>query len=260
LKQVSAVLICCNEEAKIEQALASLQGIADETIVVDSGSTDGTLAICRRHTERIYQRSWRGYREQKQFATDLASYDWVLSLDADEMLSPELRVELQRWKCQGGEDFVGYTFRRKTLFMGRWIEHTTWYPDWQLRLFRRSAGRWEGGRVHESFRVSGPIGRFEGHLFHYTYSNLSEFLEQLEKFSSLAAADLYDRGRRMTVLRLLGDPFLVFAKNYVLKLGFLDGAPGLLVSILSSVSTLFKHLKLWEISHGRREGQSVKPS
>ena len=260
MKAISAVLICCNEEAKIEQALASLQGVADETIVIDSGSTDGTLAICRRHTERVYQKAWRGYREQKQFATDLASHDWVFSLDADEMLSPELGTELQEWKCGPESDCSGYLVARKAFFMGRWIEHTTWHPDWQLRLFRKSAGKWEGGRVHESFRVSGAIERLQGELLHFTYSSLSEFLRQLETFSSLAAADLYDRGRRATLFKMLTEPPLVFTKNYFVKLGFLDGVPGLLASILSSVSTLFKHLKLWEISHCRREDCSVEPS
>ncbi|MFB3901954.1 MAG: glycosyltransferase family 2 protein [Acidobacteriota bacterium] len=253
LNRISAVIICCNEEEKIERALKSVQGVTDETIVVDSGSQDRTIEICRRYTDRVFQRHWEGYRRQKQYATDQARNDWVLSLDADEVVSPELESELGRWRCTAADDWAGYHIPRKTFFMGRWIEHTTWYPDWQLRLFRRSAGQWEGGRVHESFKVSGSIGTFHGHLYHYTYSNLSEFLQQLDRFSSLAAADLFDRGVRANLYHIVANPPLVFLKNYLLRRGFRDGPQGLVVSILSSASTLFKYLKLWELQHRQQE-------
>ncbi|RPJ86968.1 MAG: glycosyltransferase family 2 protein [Acidobacteria bacterium] len=253
LNQISAVIICCNEEEKIEEALKSVRGIVDETIVVDSGSQDRTVEICRRYTDRVYQRSWAGYRQQKQYATDQARNDWVLSLDADEVVSPELHAELSQWRCAAADDLSGYHVPRKTFFMGRWIQHTSWYPDWQLRLFRRSAGRWGGGRVHESFKVSGTIGRLQGHLHHYTYSNLSEFLQQLDRFSSLAAADLFDRGVRANLYHIIADPPLVFLKNYILRQGFRDGPQGMVVSILSSASTLFKYLKLWELQHRQQE-------
>jgi len=253
LNQISAVIICCNEEAKIEGALKSLQGIADETVIVDSGSHDRTIDICRHYTDRIFQKHWEGYRRQKQYATDQARYDWTLSLDADEVVSPELHSELTQWRCAPPEHHAGYFLPRKTYFMGRWIEHTSWYPDWQLRLFRRSAGRWEGGHVHESFKVSGTAGRLRGHLYHYTYSNLSEFVQQLDNFSSLAAADLFDRGVHARLFHIVANPPLVFLKNYILRRGFRDGAQGLVVSILSSASTLFKYLKLWELQHRQRE-------
>jgi len=252
LNQISAVIICCNEEAKIERALKSLQGIVDETVIVDSGSRDRTIDICRRYTDRIYHKEWEGYRRQKEFATNQARNDWILSVDADEAVSPELHSEVSRWRCIVPANYAGYYVPRKTYFMGRWIEHTTWYPDWQLRLFRRSMGRWEGGHVHESFRISGPTGRMHGHLYHYTYSTLSEFLQQLDNFSSLAAADLYERGVRARLFHLFADPPLVFLKNYLLRRGFKDGTQGLVVSILSSASTLFKYLKLWELEHQRQ--------
>ncbi len=256
LNRISAVIICCNEEEKIERALKSVQGIADETVVVDSGSQDRTLEICRRYTDRVYQKRWEGYRDQKQYATDQARNDWVLSLDADEVVSPELHSELSQWRCAPADNRTGYHVPRKTYFMGRWIEHTTWYPDWQLRLFRRSAGRWEGGRVHESFRAAGSIGRLQGHLYHYTYSNLSEFLQQLDRFSNLAAADLFDRGIRANLYHIVASPPLVFLKNYVLRRGFEDGRQGFVVSILSSISTLFKYLKLWELQHRPQEEET----
>ena len=250
LKKISAAIIAFNEEDKIERALSSLQEVSDEILVVDSLSTDTTRQICLRYADRILDRRWEGYRKQKQFATDQATYDWVLSLDSDEMLSPRLRQEIIQWKMTADGDCNGYYLARKTFFMGRWVEHTTWYPDWQLRLFRRSRGRWEGGRVHESFRVLEPTAKLRGHLYHYTYASFSEYLVQLERFSTLAAADYYERGLRANLPHLLLGPPAVFLKNYLLRLGFLDGIPGLLVSSLSAVSTLFKYLKLWEMQSG----------
>ncbi len=196
MKKLSGVVISYNEEEKIDAALSSLQAVTDEIVVVDSFSSDGTEAICRRYTDRFLQRRWSGYRDQKQFAAHQASFDWVLSLDADEVLSPELQAEVHRWKSGKDDEIDGYYLCRKTFFLGRWIEHTTWYPDWQMRLFLRSGGQWKGGRVHESFRVKGPTGRLSGDLHHYTYASLSEYLQQLERFTNLAAADYFDSGAR----------------------------------------------------------------
>ena len=249
MKKISAVLITYNEEEKIQRALKSLEPVSDEIIVVDSYSSDGTVETCRHYTDRVLLKDWEGYRKQKQFATDQANHDWILSLDGDEMLSPQLTQELLEWKRKEGS-CKGYCFPRKTFFMGRWIEHTTWYPDWQLRLFERPSGRWEGGRVHESVKVTGPTGKFKGHIYHHTYASFSEYLEQLERFSSLAAQDQFERGDRAGWTHLLLHPPVIFLKNYLFRRGFLDGMPGLAVSFLAAVSTLFKYLKLWEIQSG----------
>jgi len=247
VRKLSGVLISYNEEEKIETALSSMKGICDEIVVVDSHSTDTTTQICRRFTDRVHERPWHGYRDQKQYATDLASHDWVLSLDADEELSPELQEELLKWKGESDSNCDGYMISRVAYFMGRWIKHTSWYPDWQLRLFKRSSGRWKGGRVHEGFKLRGPVGKFAGQLNHYTYASISEYLEQLEKFSSLAAQDYNEGGKKARIRHLVVEPPLVFFKNYLLRSGFLDGIPGLVVSILAAASTFFKYLKLWEI-------------
>ncbi len=249
MKKLSAVLITCNEEEKIQRALRSLKPVSDEIIVVDSYSSDGTVETCRHYTDRVLLKAWDGYREQKQFATDQADHDWILSLDGDEMLSPQLTREILEWK-EEEDGCNGYFLPRKTFFMGRWIEHTTWYPDWQLRLFEKSSGCWEGGRVHESVRVTGTTGRFKGQIYHHTYASFSEYLEQLERFSSLAAQDYFDRGDRARWANFVLHPPTVFIKNYLLRRGFLDGMPGLTVSLLAAVSTLFKYLKLWEIQSG----------
>ena len=255
MKKLSAVIISYNEEEKIERALLSVRDVVDEIVVVDSFSVDATPEICRRHADRVVQRTWKGYRDQKQCATDQASHDWVLSLDADEVVSRELGSELLKWKQTTEENCKGYYLPRKTFFLGRWIQHTTWYPDWQLRLFLRSCGRWEGGRIHESFRVWGSTGKFHGHLYHHTYRSLSEYMQQLETFSHLAAADYDDRGVKARFGHLLIYPPAIFFKNYILRLGFLDGVPGLAVSALSAVSTSLKFLRLWEMQLQRAKNQ-----
>ena len=246
MKKISAILITHNEEEKIEQALKSLQSVSDEIIVVDSHSTDSTIEICHRYTDHVIEKSWEGYRAQKQFATEQATHDWILSLDADEMLSAELKREILEWKNQASK-FQSYRIARKTFFMGRWISHTTWYPDWQLRLFARSSGRWTGGRVHESFQTSEAPGRLKGQLYHYTYSSFSEYLHQLEHFSTLAAQDYLDSGKKVYWTHIGFYPPGIFLKNYLVSFGFLDGLPGLFVSLLAACSTLFKYLKAWEI-------------
>lgn len=260
MKSLSAAVITFNEESKIARALASLVPVADEIVVVDSFSQDRTVEICRGFPTRIIQREWPGYRDQKQFATDQTSHEWVLSLDADEEVSPRLQEEIRRWKKLDAEAAFGYWIPRMTRFMGRWIRRTSWYPDYQLRLFRKDSGRWEGGRVHESFRSNRPTGRMRGHLLHYTYSDLSEYLQQLDRFSELAALDAFEGGRRVGYLKLALHPPLVFFRNYFVRLGFLEGVPGFAVSVMAAVSTLFKQLKLWELqrSAGARGERSAR--
>ena len=256
LTKISGVVIAFNEEAKIGRTLSSLRQVCDEVLVVDSFSTDSTPGICRDLADRFVQSSWQGYRVQKQFATDQAAHDWVLSLDADEVLADDLQSELLAWK---GEEHRsdGYYIPRTALFMGRWIRHTTWYPDFQLRLFRRSKGKWEGGRVHESFKLSGSVGKLSGHILHYTYDSVSDFLAQLDRFSGLAAQDLWDAGRRVGLGHLALHPPATFLKNFVLKRGFLDGVPGFSVSMLSAFTVFFKYLKLMELQLAKNQGRKI---
>lgn len=253
MNRISAAIIAFNEEAKIGRALVSLARIADEIIVVDSGSTDKTTVISSELGARVVQNRWPGYRDQKQFATDLAANDWVLSLDADEEISPELAEEILAWKQRDPGETSGYYLPRITCFMGRWIRHTTWYPDLQLRLYRKSKGTWAGGRLHEGFRTDGETSAMSGHIRHYSYANISEYLIQLENFSTLAAADRLDKGKKSGLVQLMLSPPLVFLKNYVLKAGFLDGTAGFAVSFMAAVSTFFKLLKTEELRQERRK-------
>ena len=173
--------------------MRSVKPVADEIVVMDAFSSDSTPEICRHYTDRFLQRPWQGYRKQKQYATEQASHDWVLSLDSDEEVSPELGKELLSWK-EKDEDHrcEGYYLPRKTFFLGRWIQHTTWYPDWQLRLFRpilRPLGGRKNPRVLWSLRS--PQEDFESHLYHYSYASLSEYLDQLERVFQSGSGRLF---------------------------------------------------------------------
>ncbi len=254
MKRLSAVLISYNEEARIGRALESLAGLADEILVVDSNSTDRTEEICAKHSVRFVQKEWQGYRDQKQYATDLARNEWIISLDCDETVSPELRTELLDWKNDSTNTTQAFLVPRLTCFMGRWIRHTSWYPDYQLRLFNRGCGRWEGGRVHESFKTDAAQSRLENQIYHVTYSTISEYLHKLDEFSTLSALDNRDRGRRPSHVLLVLQPPIVFLQNYFLKRGFLDGLPGFVVSSFAAISTFFKHLKLIELERNSRHG------
>jgi len=242
---ISATLITYNEEQNIAGALESLSWV-DEIVVVDSGSSDTTLEICRRYTEKIYHRDWTGYVDQKNFAVEKALHDWIFSLDADERVSPELRSEIQALST-GDILCHGYRIPRVAFFMGRWIKHGNWYPDYQLRLFDRRHARWEGGRVHESVKIREKPESLTGEIHHFTYRSLTEYLRRLESYSNLAALDYLDKGKRATSFNLVAKPFAAFVSSYLLKRGFLDGTPGLTVAVLGSISAFFKHAKLYEL-------------
>ena len=242
---ISATLITCNEEGNIEGALQSLTW-ADEIVVVDSGSSDATIEICRRYTDRIFTRSWTGFVDQKNHAVTQASHDWIVSLDADERVGPELRREVEQLR-QAGFQRAGYRIPRVAYFMGRWIRHGDWYPDFQLRLFDRRRGRWQGGRVHESVRIEGTPGLLRGEIRHYTYRSLSDYLRRLETYTTLASQDYRQKGRTASMAKVLGNPLAAFMKSYILKRGFLDGAPGMMVAVMGAVSVYFKYAKLYEL-------------
>ena len=250
MPKLSVVVITLDEASNITDALASVTW-ADEIVVVDCGSRDETVALARRHTDRVSHRDWTGYGDQKNHATGLATHDWVLSLDADERVSPELAAEIATLLGQEPAH-RGYRLPRTTRYLGQWIRTTTWYPDRQLRLYDRRVASWSADPVHESVRVDGSVGRLLHELHHHAYRDLSSHVATIDRYTTLAATQLLDRERRSGPLDLLVRPPVAFLQNYLLRRGCLQGVPGLVVSLMNAYYVLLKHAKLWELA-ARRE-------
>jgi glycosyltransferase involved in cell wall biosynthesis len=255
---VSATVITLNEAANIRECLASLTW-ASEVIVVDSGSTDGTPELARAAGATVIAREWPGYSAQKDYAASQAAHDWILSIDADERVTPELAAEIQQTLGQPS-DTVGYRVPRVTFHLGRWIRHTDWYPDYQLRLYDRRHAGWAERRVHESVTARGPVGRLSHDLQHYAYRDIGHHYETMQKYTRLAALQMFDEGRRAGFLQLLVHPPLAFLRNYVLKAGFLDGTPGLIVSAMNAHYVFLKYAKLWALQSASSEAGSSDPA
>jgi glycosyltransferase involved in cell wall biosynthesis len=256
--KLTVTVITRNEAPNIAAALASVSW-ADEIIVVDSHSTDETVAIARRYATRVEVRDWPGYSAQKNAAAALASHDWILSIDADERVTPELATEIQQL-LQTDPASRGYRIPRVTKYLGRWIRSTDWYPDYQLRLYDRRAGRWNGRRVHESVALDGTPGVLRHELQHYAYRDISHHLATIDRYTTLAAEQWREEGRRANVFSALVHSRLAFARNYILRRGFVDGAPGFLVSVLNSYYVFLKFAKLWELQQTGSDPRAIGPS
>jgi glycosyltransferase involved in cell wall biosynthesis len=245
---ISAVLITKNEEAHIGRALRSVE-FADEVVVLDGESTDGTVEVCRAAGARVELKPWGGFVAQKNAVTEMAAGDWVLSLDADEEVTPELRAEILRVVSDpGGRE--GFLIPRKNHYLGRWIRHCGWYPDHQLRLWRRGRGRWVGGSVHEHVEVDGSFGRLSAALNHFSYDSIAAHLERMNRYAGLIARDRFEQGKRAGFAGLLFAAPWQFFRIYFLRAGFLDGLPGLIVSAMGAYYAFLKKAKLWEMRHG----------
>jgi len=242
---VTATVITLNEAAHIEACLASLAW-ADEVIVVDSGSTDGTPDLARRAGATVIERDWPGYSAQKDFAAARATHDWIVSVDADERVTPELADEIRTAIAAPG-DRVGFRVPRVTFHLGRWIRTTDWYPDFQLRVYDRRHAHWAVRRVHESVTPQGPIGYLTKDLQHYAYRDLAHHHETMQRYTTLAAQQMADEGRRASVWALLFHPPAAFLRNYILKRGILDGTPGLIISAMNAHYVFLKFAKLWAL-------------
>lgn len=245
MPSVTATVITLNEAANILECLASLSW-ADEVIVVDSGSTDGTPELARAAGATVFTNEWPGYAAQKDHAAALAAHDWVFSVDADERVTPELAAEIQLTLRQPS-DCVGFRVPRVTFHLGRWIRHTDWYPDYQLRLYDRRHAGWARRRVHESVTARGPVGLLTHDLQHYAYRDISHHYETMQNYTRLAALQMFEDGRRAGLASLLFHPPLAFLRNYVLKAGFLDGIPGLIISAMNAHYVFLKYAKLWAL-------------
>jgi glycosyltransferase involved in cell wall biosynthesis len=247
--KVSVTIITLNEADHIAAAIESAAW-ADEVIVVDSGSTDGTADIARQTRARVTSRPWSGYVDQKNHAAELAANDWIFSLDADERIPGALASEIQQI-LSNDPPLRGYRVPRVTFHLGRWIRTTDFYPDFQTRLYNRRAACWRGRHVHESVSVDGPTGQLANELQHYSYRDLSEHLDRINQYSTLAALQMHEEGRRTGPLDLVMHPFAAFLRNYVLRRGFLDGGVGLTISLVNAYSVFLKFAKLWELDSSR---------
>jgi glycosyltransferase involved in cell wall biosynthesis len=249
---VSAFIVCCNEEHQIRRCLESLTW-CDEIIIVDSGSNDRTLEICREFTSKISHRPWSGYVEQKRHALSLCSCTWVLNLDADEEVSADLAAELQaiaRRDSVHQENHSGYYLNRVVFFLNRWWRKGGWYPEYRLRFCRRSSTTWGGEDPHEKAFVEGTTGRCRGELFHYSFSDLTDYARRLNTLASNAAATMLKKGTSCSLLDLIVRPLARFFKFYIAKRGFREGIAGLVVALIESYGVLLKYAKLWELRSG----------
>lgn len=251
---LSVAVITYNEERNIERCLASLQGVAEEIVVVDSGSTDRTTELAALAGARIVVHPFEGHIQQKNYAITQCRHDWVLSLDADEALTPELAQSIKGVLSAPAAD--GYEMNRLTNYCGSWIRHGGWYPDRKLRLFRRGKGSWTGINPHDRYELSdrsASVGCLHGDLLHYSYRSLSDHLRQIDYFTGITAAELHRAGRRAPMWRLILAPPFRFVRDYVLKGGWMDGMHGFVIAALSSSAVLVKYVKL---RHLYREGQT----
>jgi glycosyltransferase involved in cell wall biosynthesis len=247
--KITATIITLNEERHIEAALQSLSW-ADEIVVVDSRSTDRTVEIAQAYTSKVFVRDWPGYAAQKNFAAEQASNNWVFNLDADERISPELKAEIEALKSRSDDPasgpVSGFEIPRLCFYLGRWIKHSGWYPDYKLRLYDRAAGRFEGDYVHESVKVQGHTGRLKSNLLHYTVDSASEHHLRMDRYTTLAAREAVDAGKRVSFGSILFSPAAAFVRSYMFKLGFLDGIPGLAIAYFAAHYIFLKKVKIWE--------------
>lgn len=260
MPKLSVTIITKDEEADIGAAIDSVAW-ADEILVVDSRSTDRTVDVARAANAHVIVivRDWPGYIEQKNFAASQASNDWILSLDADERVTSQLAQELQR--ILQHPTCAAYQLPRLTWHLGTWIRGTDWYPDYQLRLYDRRAARWTGQYVHEAVSVNGPVGRLAGDLLHFAYRDIADHLETIDRYTTLAARQMHESGRRTGVLQLMAHGPLAFLRNYVAKGGFRLGTAGLIVSTMNAYYVFLKFAKLWQLqsSPASRPGQGARP-
>lgn len=247
--KITATIIAFNEEENIGEACASVAW-ADEVLVVDSESTDRTREIAAACGARVISRPWPGFAEQKQFAADSAAHEWIFSLDADERVSEELRASVEKLRRTEQPLADGYRLARRSFYMHRWIRGGGWYPDWQLRLYRKTRGRWEGAHVHESVKMDADVrvATLVGDLLHYSVRDAAHHHRMIgQRYAPLAARQMFEQGRRTTPLRIGVAAPAAFVRSFLLKGGWRDGLAGFAIASFAAHHAFLKHLLLWEL-------------
>lgn len=254
LKKISAVIITFNEEQNIGRCINSLKDVVDEIVVVDSYSTDATEEICKEFEVKFIKHKFEGHVQQKNWAVQQAINDYVLSLDADEVLSEELKNSIITLKKVNFLEFEGYSMNRLTSFCGKWVKHS-WYPDKKLRLWNRHKGSWGGDNPHDQFFMTDklPTGHLKGDLLHYSFHTISEYNYQIEKFSSIASESAFKQGDKISQVGIYIHALGKFFKKYILKRGFLDGWDGLYIAISSAYYTMLKYRKLYHLQNDKQK-------
>jgi glycosyltransferase involved in cell wall biosynthesis len=254
---LSVCIITFNEEKNIRDCLESVTW-AEEIIVVDSLSQDTTVSLCRLFTDKVYEQEWQGHVKQKNCALQYARNEWVLCVDADERVSPELREEIERNLSMEGNCVDGYYFPRHSYYLGKWINHGGWYPDYKLRLFKKSKGSWGGEDPHDKVILKGTTTQLKGELLHFVYKNVSHQLQTVDSFSTITSTALDRAGERFTLFKLLYRPSAKFFETYLIKRGFMDGLPGFIIAVISSFYVFLRYVKLWELQKLRQENGNTK--
>lgn len=251
MPQLSVVIITLNEERNIARCITSVKGIADEVLVVDSFSSDKTKEIAEANGARVVQHKFEGHIEQKNWAAAQAKYPFILSLDADEALSDKLRASIIEVK--NNKQYDGYTMNRFTNYCGKWVRHCGWYPDTKLRLFDRTKGKCSGTNPHDKLEMEAgaKILHLNGDILHYSYYTLADHIIQVNKFTEISASALFKMGKNASLLKIKFSPFIKFTKDYIFKLGFLDGYTGFVICRVSSHAAFLKYAKLRQLNKSK---------
>jgi|TARA_B110000438_G_C15787270_1_gene639014 glycosyltransferase involved in cell wall biosynthesis len=257
--ELSVVLIASNEESNIAKCLESVSEIADEIILVHNDCIDNTVEIARRFGAKCFEEKWHGHRDQKNIALKKAKRTWVLCLDADERVSPTLLTSIQSFlQSDSNNQADGFAFNRRSFFLGRWIRHGDWYPDRKVRLIRNGRGTWKGSREHDKLHVGGTVNELDGDLLHFSYPSMNTFITKIIYFSDIYLQRQLDAQSKWRLIHVLFRPIWRFFRAYIVRLGFLDGFPGLFIAVSTAFAAFFKHSRLYEQrSYGQPESSGT---
>lgn len=255
---LSVYMITYNNIATVERAIQSVLDLKDELVIVDSHSTDGTTEIASKYADKLYHLETTSLKEKYQFAQDKCTHDWVLFIDADEWLSEELKREIREVVSgQSKEDYDGFIIHRKNFYLGREIKYGGWYPDREIRLYKKEKGRWEGG-LHAKVVVHGKVGKLKNFYLHTPYLSLGHQIITINRYSEAFARDQFDSNVKFSLFQMVSRPFFRFLRDYFLKMGFLDGVPGLIIAVSTSYYVFMKQAKLWEMEKSTSRGRILQ--